>query len=258
MRVVVTGASRGIGRAVCDVLAGQGASHVVACDLRPNEHLASLIQDLRRRGLKADALTADLADPAATERLMQDAIRCMGGLDGLVSNAGFAAPGPLAGLSLESWDSVLAVNARATWVLAKAAYDALKAAKGVIVSIASMSGVNAQVGMGAYSVSKAALIMLSNLMAQEWARDGIRANAVSPGFIETPMSASVYADPETKARREAVVPLGRIAEPIDVAAVVGFLLSPAARYITGQNIVVDGGITTSVLRKLPGLPRDLR
>ena len=258
MRVVVTGASRGIGRAICQVLARQGATHIVASDVAQNDELPELVADLQKQGLKADAIPADLGDPAAGERMMAAAIEYMGGLDALVSNAGIADPAPLAQLSLASWDKVLAVNTRATWVLAKAGYEALKASKGGIVTIASMSGINAQVGMGAYSVSKSALIMLTNLLAQEWARDGIRANAVSPGFVHTPLSAQVYADPETKARREALVPLGQIAEPAEIADVVAFLLSPAARYITGQNIVVDGGMSTSLLRKIPGRPRNTR
>jgi glucose 1-dehydrogenase len=258
MRVVVTGASRGIGRAVCEVLAKQGATHIVATDVAQNDQLPELVAHLQATGIKADAIPADLADANAAERMMQAAVERMGGLDALVSNAGIADPAPLAELTIASWDKVLDVNTRATWVLAKAGYQALKASKGGIVTIASMSGVNAQVGMGAYSVSKAALIMLTNLLAQEWARDGIRANAVSPGFVHTPLSAAVYADPEVKARREALVPLGQIAEPAEIADVVAFLLSPAARYITGQNIVVDGGMTTSLLRRIPGRPRNAR
>jgi len=258
MRVVVTGASRGIGRAVCEVLAKQGASHIVASDVAQNDALPELVEHLQAMGIKADAVPADLGDAAQGAAMMRTAIERMGGLDALVSNAGIADPAPLAQLAVASWDKVLNVNTRATFVLAQAGYEALKASKGAIVSIASMSGVNAQVGMGAYSVSKSALIMLTNLLAQEWARDGIRANAVSPGFVNTPLSARVYADPEVKARREAVVPLGFIAEPAEIADVVAFLLSPAARYITGQNIVVDGGITTSLLRRIPGRPRNTR
>ncbi|MDX2225390.1 MAG: SDR family NAD(P)-dependent oxidoreductase [Rhodospirillaceae bacterium] len=258
MRVVVTGAGRGIGRAICEVLAKQGATHIVASDVAQNDDLPQLVQHLQATGIKADAIPADLADAQAGTRMMQAAIERMGGLDALVSNAGIADPAPLAELTLASWDKVLNVNVRASFVLAQAGYAALKASKGSIVTMASMAGVNPQVGMGAYSVSKGALVMLTNLLAQEWARDGIRVNAVSPGFVHTPLSAKVYADPEVKARREAMVPLGNIAEPADIADVVAFLVSPAARYITGQNIVVDGGMTTSLLRKVPGRPRNVR
>jgi NAD(P)-dependent dehydrogenase (short-subunit alcohol dehydrogenase family) len=257
MRVVVTGASRGIGRAVCASLAKSGAKHIFATDLdRQQGALEELARDLGSNTLKVDHGTADLADPAAAKRVIAAAEAAMGGIDGLVSNAGIAAPAPLKDLTVDSWDRVLNVNTRATFLLAQAAYPALAASKGAIVTIASMSGINPQVGMGAYSVSKGAVIMLSNLMAQEWARDGIRANAVSPGFIRTPLSEQVYADAELKARREALVPLGAIAGPEEIGEVVAFLLSPAARYITGQNIVVDGGMSTSLLRKVPGRPRN--
>ena len=115
-----------------------------------------------------------------------------------------------------------------------------------------MSGIAPQPGLGAYSATKAALIMLLRQIAQEWAADGSRANAVSPGLVHTPMTEEAYADQDFRTRREAMVPEKRIAEPgPDIAGVVTFLLGPDAAYITGQNIVVDGGLSDAILSVLP-------
>ena len=115
-----------------------------------------------------------------------------------------------------------------------------------------MSGVSPQPGMGAYSVSKAGLIMLTRLMAQEWAADGIRANCVSPGMVLTPMTEANYRDADFRERREAMCPVPRIGDPDeDIAGVVAFLLSAGAGYMTGQNLLADGGLADSILRVLP-------
>jgi len=151
------------------------------------------------------------------------------------------------------WDRVFAVNLRSAWMLARAAYPHLRTSRGAMVAVASMSGIGPYPGGGAYSPSKAALIMLVRQLAQEWAADGIRVNAVSPGLFSTAMAASVYADPQKKAAREALVPLRRIGDPQrDLAGLVEFLLSSDATYLTGQNIVVDGGLLGSVQASLAG------
>jgi NAD(P)-dependent dehydrogenase (short-subunit alcohol dehydrogenase family) len=121
-----------------------------------------------------------------------------------------------------------------------------------------MSGSNAHANLGAYGPSKAALIMLMRVLAQELGRDGIRVNTVSPGMVRTGMTASVYADAGVAAERDALVPLGRVATPEDMADVVRFLLGPEARYIAGHDLVVDGGVTGNFLGRLPGLSRITR
>lgn len=144
------------------------------------------------------------------------------------------------------------VNLRAAWLLAKAAHPALSEAGGRIVTVGSMSGVAPQPGMGAYSVSKAGLIMLTRLMAQEWAADGIRANCVSPGMVLTPMTEANYRDADFRRRREAMCPIPRIGDPDkDIAGLVAFLLSADAGYMTGHNLLADGGLADSILRALP-------
>jgi glucose 1-dehydrogenase len=131
----------------------------------------------------------------------------------------------------------------------------LKKAQGAFIAIASMSGVQPYSGMGAYSASKAALIMLVRQLAQEWAGDGIRANCISPGLVRTPLTQGVYDSSEAKSAREALVPIHRIAEAdADLAGIIAFLLSTDAAYITGQNLLVDGGLLDSIQTHLSGRP----
>ena len=190
---------------------------------------------------------------ATAARLVGTAAETFGGLDGLVSNAGISRPAPMAEMAVETWDEMMKVNLRATWLLAKAAHPALKESRGSIVATASSAGHMPYRGLGAYSTTKAALIMLVRQLAQEWAPDGIRVNALSPGAVHTPLSARVYADNQMKAAREALVPLGHIADPTDdMAGVVAFLLSPAAKYLTGQSLLADGGLTHSIFNHMPG------
>jgi glucose 1-dehydrogenase len=148
---------------------------------------------------------------------------------------------------------MFAVNTRATWLLAKAGHDALAASRGAIVAVASMSGSNAHANLGPYGPSKAALIMLVQVLAQEFGRDGIRVNSLSPGMVRTGMTEKVYQDQSVAAARDALVPLGRVATPEDMADVIAFLLGPDARYINGHDLVVDGGVTGNLLGRLPGI-----
>jgi len=139
-------------------------------------------------------------------------------------------------------------------VLAQAAHAGLARTRGSIVAIASMSGLHPHPGYGAYSAAKAALVMLCRQIAQEWAADGIRANAVCPGMIRTPLTEPVYQDAGTKARREALVPAARIGTAEDVAQAVMYLAGPGASYVTGQALVVDGGLSDHMLTMIPGRP----
>ena len=238
-RVLVTGASRGIGRSICLRLARQGC-HIATCASAHPQELQALVDEIRQLGGHALPLIGDLSDPATPALLVAKALDAWGGLDTVVSNAGVSRPAALADLSLGDWDYLMAVNTRAPWLLAKAAYPALQASHGAMVVVASMSGVQPYPGMGAYSPSKAALLMLVRTLAQEWAADGIRVNAVSPGLIHTTLTASVYAHAATKAAREALIPLHRIGDPqADIASLVAFLSSPDSAYMTGQNLLAD-------------------
>lgn len=259
MQVLVTGASAGIGGAICRRLARDANRdgrklQVAAAEFKQTPENDAVRSDLE--GMGADVITpyADLRDPDAPAALVGAAVDAFGGLTGVVSNAGAAAPGPLNDLSVEDWDFLMNINVRAGWLLAKAAFPHLKASGGSYVSIASMSGMSAHPLMGAYSPSKAACINVTALLAQEWAKDGVRANSIAPGMIKTPFTANVYADAELAKARNDVVPLGRVGEPEDIADVVAFLLSDDARYMTGQNVCVDGGFASSILAHVPGRP----
>jgi glucose 1-dehydrogenase len=261
MRALVTGSSPGIGGATCRRLARQvraagGSLSIAACEIRDTPEQQALIAELEAAGAEVLSLTGDLADPEVPAALVARAVEAFGGLDVLVANAGITSPAPLAELALADWDRVMNVNLRATWLLAKAAYPHLKAdGGGAMVAVASMSGMKPHRGMGAYSPSKAGIVILCQTLAQEWAADGIRVNAVSPGMIRTPLSAAVYADNATAEARARLVPWGRVGEADDIADVIAFLVGPDARYVTGQNLCVDGGFSDSILSHLPGLPR---
>ncbi len=258
MRALVTGAASGIGRATClrlarDAKAAGRKGQIAAVDLGPSPALDALGKELGNLGAAILPLSGDMATADAPARVVNEAIARFGGLDAVVSNAGVNRPGPLAQYAVEDWDRMFAVNTRATWLLAKAAHDALATSRGAIVAVASMSGSNAHANLGPYGPSKAALIMLVAVLAQEFGRDGIRVNSVSPGMVRTGMTAKVYENEKIAAERDALVPIGRVAAPEDMADVIAFLLGPDARYVNGHDLVVDGGITGNFLGRLPGI-----
>jgi NAD(P)-dependent dehydrogenase (short-subunit alcohol dehydrogenase family) len=258
MRALVTGAASGIGRATCLRLGRDGqargeAARIAAVDLGPSRALDDLVAELRGVGAEALALHGDMGQADAPARVVGQAVERFGGLDGLVSNAGVNRPGRLVDYSVEDWDRLFAVNTRATWLLAQAAHPVLRASRGAIVAVASMSGIYPHANLGAYGPSKAALIMLVQVLAQELAPHGIRVNALSPGMVRTGMTAKVYSDPRVAAERAALVPLGRVATPEDMADAIAFLLGHDARYVSGHNLLADGGVTGNLLGRLPGL-----
>ncbi len=263
MRVLVTGAASGIGRATClrlarDAQARGAKAGIAAVDLARSPALDALAAELGLLGAQAVPLAGDMGTAGDPGRVVGEAAERLGGLDGLVSNAGINRPGPLVDYAVADWDQLFAVNTRATWLLAKAAYPALKASGGAIVAVGSMSGTNVHANLGAYGPSKAAVIMLVRVLAQELGKDGIRVNSVSPGMVRTGMTAQVYADPKLHAERDALVPIGRVATPEDIADVIAFLLGPDARYVSGHDLVVDGAVAGNYLGRLPGIARITR
>lgn len=257
---LVTGATGGIGRAIAFELLALAQRegrplHLAVTASRPGAALETLVAELQAAGAaRVAGLAGNLTEPADCQRLVHEAQAACGALDALVSNAGQSGPAALADLSVAQWDQTFALNCRATWLLAQAAREGLAQRRGTLVAIASMSGLHPHPGYGAYSAAKAALVMLIRQIAQEWGAQGIRANAVCPGMIRTPLTEAVYQDAEVKARREALVPLGRVGTPQDVAQLVAFLASPAAVYLTGQALTLDGGVADHMLSVIPGRP----
>ena len=247
MRVIVTGAASGIGRAVAQLL---GAGSVLT---GPHQ---LLLTDRDADGLKAvaDAIgptaaicVADMSAPDCGDTVVAAALAHMGGIDALVSNAGIIASAPLVDQTVEQFERIYAVNTRATWLLAKAAYPHLVASRGAVVATASMSATQPTPGLGFYSSSKAALLMLIRQLSLEWGGDGIRCNTVSPGPTYTPMTEAGYADADRRAQREAMIPLRKLGTAEDVARTILFLLGPQSGQITGIDILVDGGMSNNLM-----------
>lgn len=257
--VLVTGASGGIGRGICFALIEQankdGARiRISAAASQHGERLDRLVVELRAAGAMASGVAGDITDPAQCAALVTQAQAEGGDLTALVCNAGASGPGRLADLPVAQWDRSFNLNVRSAWLLAQAAYPQLLRTRGSITAVASMSGLMPHPGYGAYSAAKAALIMLCRQLAQEWAADGIRVNTVCPGMIRTPLTEAVYQDEATLRQREALVPLGRIGRADDVGAAVAYLASASASYVTGQNLLVDGGVSDHMLMMIPGRP----
>lgn len=233
MSILVTGAAGGIGRQIASTCAASGAQlFLVDRDAAVGEVATAI---------GAASATVDLADAAAAARTVQDATAELGRVDGIVQAAGIQLPRRgLAELSDADWQKVVAVNLTATLVICRAAAQTMKS--GSIINVGSISALAGIAGIVAYSVTKAAVHQLTRSLAIELA-PAVRVNAVAPGYVETPLTATLLADTERRRQLEAQVPLGRVATPADIAPAVRFLLSPAAAYITGEVLVVDGGFT---------------
>jgi len=242
---LVTGASYGIGAAVAVALARDGFD-VAVTDLR-TETLAGTVAAIEAAGTRAAAVAFDVREQASVERALPDAVAALGPLDVLVNNAGITMRRPALEVTPAEWAAVMAVNANGTFFMSQQMGRHLVAAKrpGAIVSIASSHGVVGQAGQTPYGVSKAAVIHMTRMLAIEWAPHGIRVNAVAPGKVDTPSPArqAAVADPENVRRMLARIPLGRFARAEEVAALVAYLAGPHAEYITGQVLLLDGGLT---------------
>jgi glucose 1-dehydrogenase len=258
MRALVTGVSAGIGGAICTEIAGNikhGAAALAICVRRRTDYINQLVLDLEGTGANVVVLYGDLKDPSAPARLVAEAVAAFGGLDSLISNAGGVDPGPLMDLTIERFDNLMRLNCIATLLLAQAAYPHLKSSRGTMVAVSSAAGVVPAAGTAAYGPSKAALSMLCRQLALEWADDGIRVNVVSPGLTRTPINEQVFQNEEILKRRLALIPIHRIGEPFDIARAVWYFASPDNHYSTGIDLLVDGGLCSSILSHIPGAPR---
>jgi NAD(P)-dependent dehydrogenase (short-subunit alcohol dehydrogenase family) len=247
---VVTGAARGIGAAIAQRLSDAG--YAVAIWDFNGDGAAATATALADAGRRSIAAQVDVADESQVEAAMQAAEAAFGTPYLLVNNAGIRHREPLEELARTSWDREIATNLTGPFVCTQVLGRRMLAArKGAIVNIASMSGTYGQAMRGAYTPSKAGIIGLTSLTAVEWGGRGIRCNAISPGMISTPAHVEAYSNEELKTAREDMIPLGQIGDGNDIADVVVFLASDAARYINGANIPVDGGVTKALLALMP-------
>lgn len=244
--VVVTGGGSGIGRACCVALAEVGRP-VAAWDINGAgaKETAELCGTGGTGGGTATWAEVDVRSQSAIEAAVGPTVEALGSVGGLVHAAGVAGPMPIDFMDEEAWDAVLDVNLRAEAFLVRALLPHFKAA-GPGAAVVGIASVEALVGNGmipAYCSSKAGLLGLTRALAHRLSVDGIRANAICPGAIDTPMLAPILAFPEARQRIEERVPLGRVADPSEIAKVARFLLSDEAGYMTGAAVVVDGGMT---------------
>lgn len=236
----ITGASRGIGKAIALAMADNGANIAVICSSNM-EAAEETCREIRERGVEADAFLCDVADFDSVGEAVKAAIARFGKIDIVVNNAGVTRDALVLTMKQADFDKVIDTNLKGSFhVIKQFAASMLKQRSGVIINIASVSGMMGNPGQANYSAAKAGMIGLTKTIAKEFAPRGIRCNAIAPGFIATDMTAKL----SDKAREDAVavIPLKRMGTPEDIAATAVFLASDQAAYITGEVIKVDGGL----------------
>ena len=249
--IIVTGGASGIGRATCVLAAREGANVAIAdINREMAEETARLVEV---QGQAALVIEMDTSKKADAQRMVEETVGTFGTIDGIVCSAIKLVPGKLEELPEEDWDMVMDIGLKGYFLCAQAAGRVmLEKGSGSIVFVSSIGGVEAYNGAGAYSVCKAGAIMLGQLIGVEWGGRGVRGNTVCPGQVRTPMTEAMFKDPEIAAGRAAVVPMGRVGEPEEIAEANIFLLSDRASYINADFMQVDGGQAESKMMHTPG------
>jgi NAD(P)-dependent dehydrogenase (short-subunit alcohol dehydrogenase family) len=242
---LVTGASQGLGAAIALKLAREG--YDLAVTELTHAPLAPVVERLQALGARAVPLVLDIRSQASIESAVAEAARAFGTLDLLVNNAGVTLRRLAIDVTRDEWQAVMDVNLTGTFFMSQqfARHLIARKRKGAIVSLASTHGIVALAERSTYGIAKGAIVHMTRMLAYEWAQDGIRVNAIAPGTIETPSRAAYFdANPGAREAMLKRVPIGEFGTEDDVAGAVAYLASAEARYITGQTLVLDGGLTT--------------
>jgi NAD(P)-dependent dehydrogenase (short-subunit alcohol dehydrogenase family) len=240
---LITGASKGIGEQIARYFAQFGAKVVISS--RRQADLDELANDIRQSGGEVTAIEARMGDEAQTKHLFEKTVEMYGGIDILVNNAA-ANPyyGPTVDCPDSAYDKIMDINVKAPFQLCKMVHPVMKMrGGGSIINISSIAGETPDPGLGIYSVSKAAINMLTKVFAKEWGEDGIRVNAIAPGLIKTKFSQALWKDEKTLAHFTKRLPIARMGTVEEVASLVLYLASDASGYCTGGIYTVDGGTT---------------
>jgi 3-oxoacyl-[acyl-carrier protein] reductase len=252
-KTLVTGSSRSIGRAIALDFARNGADVIINYN-KGLEDAKKVVKDIQKLGQRAYAIQADISNIKSVKRLLSESLEKMGCIDILINNAGVLYKSPLIDIKVDEWDRVMDVNLKGPFLCSRLIVKhMIQNGGGNIVNISSIAAFNPDIYAGPYSVSKAALNMLTSLQALEWARYNIRVNAVCPGPIDTPMIQEAFKTASLMRARIEGLPLKRLGKPEEIAKVVTFLVSDDASNITGEHVVVDGGSSKSMYSLIESL-----
>ena len=250
---LVTGGAQGIGKAISLAFAREGANVIVA-DIR-NQEAEAVSAEIVEMGRKSLSFEIDVSRKSRVDEMVEKAAGAFGSIDILVNAAGIFVRSPIEDVSEEDWDRVMAVNLKGTFLCSQSVgRQMIKQGAGNIVNIASIAGHAPQININAYSPSKAGIIMLTKIMAVEWAGYGVRVNAISPGPTATPMFMSIYDSKAKFEQRKKAIPQNRVAGPDEIAHTAVFLCSEEAGFITGDSLVIDGGSLNSMFYLMGMLP----
>ncbi len=240
---LVTGASKGIGQAIAELYAAAGAKVIVSS--RKQEAVDAVVRSIESKGQQASAIACNVSDTGDLDRLIDQSITKYGTIDILVNNAAAnPAFGPVVQTGTSAFDKIVNVNLKGPFELAKRVYPFMKEKKtGSVINISSVGGLRPEHGLGIYSVSKAALISLTKVMAKEWGDDNIRANVICPGLIKTKFSEALWSNDKIMNTMMKMLPIKRVGTPEEIAALALFLASDESAYCTGSVFTADGGFT---------------